>query len=202
MASFNHRWLFPLKMPAQHTLVEFTLFDEDAITSDDIVYCPKEMHLDEELQIAYERAREGNPEPVRLYKTVIFDDWVGKDDPVSCCTRCCRLVCPCCASRQLPDDKRCAQMDVQIEIVTEEYAAKFPSAEGEYRTPEGRLSLAQAVMAPTSTMLMLYGPKRMRSTKFWLLCCLTPVFCVLLLIILVYLMSQMGFIDVILGAAV
>lgn len=49
--------------------------------------------------------------------------------------------------------------------------------------------------------MMLYGPKRMRNTKFWLLCCLIPLFCILLLIILVYLLSQVGIIDIIVGTA-
>lgn len=74
---------------------------------------------------------------MRLCKTIIFDDWVGKDDPVSCCAGCCRLGCPCCFDKRLPDHLRYAKMEVQIEIVSEEQAAKFPATEGQYRTPRG-----------------------------------------------------------------
>jgi len=204
-ATFNYQFVFPVNAPAQVVQIEFGVWDEDKITGEDVVYFPKVLALDEEMRVAFQRKKQGSEEPVQLYKTVLFDDWEGRvQAPVPCRKRCCQLCCACCCScivpRQLPDAKRHARVEVEVEIVTAEEALRNPVEEGQYRVPDGRFSVVTAAMQPGNTAQMLIGPKRLRLCRNFCLCCGLPSVCVALLLVVAYLLSQMGLTDVILRA--
>mmetsp|Transcript_121473 Transcript_121473/g.350706 ORF Transcript_121473/g.350706 Transcript_121473/m.350706 type:complete len:265 (+) Transcript_121473:1677-2471(+) len=199
-ASFNQQYVFPLQGPSTFTYFEFALWDDDFVSSSDIVYMPKEVHLDREMSIAFARATTGDETPVKLYRTVIFDDWPNKHRRPGQCKRCCLRCCPCCtASKSHKDEHHMyAEMKIEVEIVSGTTAKRDPVEEGQYRVPEGRLTPLGVAGQPGRAAGMLIGPSRLKRIKCCCCACGVPLLILGFVMVLAFLLNQMGVIDIML----
>eukprot|EP00930_Biecheleria_cincta_P034844 TRINITY_DN24022_c0_g3_i1.p1 TRINITY_DN24022_c0_g3~~TRINITY_DN24022_c0_g3_i1.p1 ORF type:complete len:2478 (-),score=472.10 TRINITY_DN24022_c0_g3_i1:96-7529(-) len=194
-ASFNERFIFPLTGPCTSAHVEFTLFDQDRVTSADLVYHPQVYSLDHLAQLAYSNWKERREPITQLYEDVTFDSWPSKNIlSAQSGFRCCRCLRRSSKAAYLTNAVKkafYAKLHLSVEVVPKSYVDSMPPAPaGVFEPPKDRLSWQMLATNPVKTMKVMLGPRLyglLRTTVLvvvfllGLLLCLTVIYYIVML---------------------
>jgi len=186
-ATFNWRWVFPVRAPAQECSLELRMIDENKITSHDAIYHPVVYSLDHMLNVAYTNAKESRRPLGVLQDTVVFDSWDEESPVESLFSQYCR----CCWRRSKLGERKFAQMQMDVQIVPVWEAQLAPAEPGCTSVPKDRMTLATAISEPKKTLKIIVGSGNFYNIQIITCACITLVVSVLVLA-LVFFVANIG----------
>jgi len=187
-ASFNWRWVFPLRGPARECSLELTMMDEDKISVHDAIYHPQVYSLNHMLSLACSAAADGRRPLGTLQETVVFDRWDDESPIETWFSKYCR----CCWRRSGLAEMKFAQMRMDVQILPADEAALSPVEPGQISHPRDRMTVSSAISYPQRTLRIIMGAKNYWCMRYFSSFCFVLILSLLICALIFFIMSIAG----------